>query len=228
MTSTAPSLGGTSALATNNDTVASSNIENDPWSTCQSFPETIDEFAVTHMTGLTSRAGELFSKWSVEDGEKSSTGKPMLHRDRLKFMAASDLTFALICHRHLDDITGILDRAPQLLDLNCGRGHKPLHMAVTSGRIDVVTQMLEKGAAVNAPILPSNVTALHLAYNDPEMVKILLEYGALPSNLTKWQKSPQDWAEAAPNSKTSPAGRSAILLEEASKDFEVLYMIPVF
>ena len=75
----ATGLTGVSAAATNNDTLPDTAIT-DPFSTCQSFPELVDEWAVRHMTGLVANAPILFTTFTGLDGDTSSSGLPMLRR----------------------------------------------------------------------------------------------------------------------------------------------------
>ena len=94
----------------------------------------------------------------------------------------------MICQRPLDEVATIIRRAPQLLDLVDGRGLFPLHMAAAGDDLGITKFMLSEGAAANVTTTPGLNTPLHLAYANPDMVRILLEHGALVSALNKWQK----------------------------------------
>lgn len=64
----------------------------DPFSSCQSFPELLDEFAVLHMAGLGLKAKLQFGQFTAMDGDTNVHGQPVLRRERLRFMASSELT----------------------------------------------------------------------------------------------------------------------------------------
>jgi hypothetical protein len=215
--SSAPGTGGTSGLGTRGgDTIDSSN-EPDFFQYCQSFPASLDLYAVTRMHGLSDQALPLFYEITKSDGDVDEHGRPLLRRERLKALAANELLFGLVCQRPAHEIAQLCEEFPHLVDEADARGHMPLHLAVLNGDVQTVKVLLECGAPVNASTSVQN-TALHLAYDRPEMAALLLEHGALPEAVNKWQKTAVDWCNATVNSATGPTGKVRAQIEAAEAD----------
>jgi hypothetical protein len=215
--SSAPGTGGASAFGTRGgDTIGSSN-EPDYFQYCQSFPASLDQFAVTRMHGLSDQALRLFYEITKTDGDVDEHGRPLLRRERLKALAANALLFALVCQRPAHEVAELCAQFPHLVDEGDARGHTPLHLAVLNGDAATVKVLLECGAPVNATTAVQN-TALHLAYDRPDMAELLLEHGALPEAINKWQKTVMDWCNATANSATGPTGKVRAMVEAAEAD----------
>lgn len=205
-----------SAPGTGGDQIDSSN-EPDYFQYCQSFPAAVDQFAVTRMYGLSDQALRLFYEITKADGDVDEHGRPLLRRERLKVLAANALLFALVCQRPAPEVAELCAQFPHLVDEADARGHAPLHLAVLNGDAATVQALLECGAPVNATTSVQN-TALHLAYDRPDMAALLLEHGALPEAINKWQKTAVDWCNATPNSATGPTGKVRAMVEAAEAD----------
>eukprot|EP00614_Pseudopedinella_elastica_P008619 CAMPEP_0172597974 /NCGR_PEP_ID=MMETSP1068-20121228/17960_1 /TAXON_ID=35684 /ORGANISM="Pseudopedinella elastica, Strain CCMP716" /LENGTH=288 /DNA_ID=CAMNT_0013397655 /DNA_START=75 /DNA_END=941 /DNA_ORIENTATION=- len=93
-------------------------------------------------------------------------------------------------------------------------------MAVCNDSVEVVKTLLEAGSPVNAKTNPAMSTPLHLCYDKPSMVELLVEAGAAIESPNKWQKTPLDLAQGAHNSEFGPAGEAARLMDEALDDLE--------
>ena len=131
--SSAPGTGGASAFGTRGgDTIDSSN-EPDYFQYCQSFPTSVDQYAVTRMHGLSDKALHLFFEITKADSDTDNHGRPLLRRERLKVLSANELLFALVCQRPAHEIAEIIDKFPHFVDEHDSRGHTPLHLAVMNG-----------------------------------------------------------------------------------------------
>jgi ankyrin len=94
---------------------------------------------------------------------------------------------------HVDDLVGILEHHPDLVDARprgiappgSGDGYAPLHDAVLNGDPGAVEYLLERGADVNGDS-GNGWTALHLAARSGrvEVCQLLLQRGANPNALT--------------------------------------------
>lgn len=73
-------------------------------------------------------------------------------------------------------------------------GNTPLHHAANLNRSVFVKELLARGADVNAQNPETSRTPLHLAvlYLSEECVEILLDFGADPEQLDKYNKTPMD------------------------------------
>jgi len=171
-------------------------MEIDPFQFCQTFPQQLDgrnpnscyfrihfrsvhlEFAVEHMNGLNEKAPAKFIEFCGLDNMTDLQGRPVIKRERLLKLSASEMHFALLCQRPPFEITEIIERAPHLVDIPDRKGHTPLHLAASSGHEEITKILLEAGASVNARTNVQN-TPLHMCFNKPQIVKLLLEAGAV-------------------------------------------------
>mmetsp|Transcript_66622 Transcript_66622/g.134304 ORF Transcript_66622/g.134304 Transcript_66622/m.134304 type:complete len:423 (+) Transcript_66622:153-1421(+) len=209
--------GGTSAMATIGDTLPD-GLAADPFQYNQSFPSPVEEWSVLQMHGLSEGASTIFNEIARVDGDVDAQGRPMLRREKLHALAASELHFALICQRPGWDVKDIVERMPHLLEVSDSRGHSPLHIAVMNGDPEVVSVLIAAGSPVNARTRVQN-TPLHLCYDKPEMVALLVGAGSQIEVINKWQKTPLDWCRATLNAKTGPVGTSRKIMENATSDF---------
>jgi hypothetical protein len=59
----------------------------------------VEEWTVLSMHGLSDNAKNVFNEMVRMDGDVDAQGRPLLRRERLHALAASELHFALICQR---------------------------------------------------------------------------------------------------------------------------------
>lgn len=57
---------------------------------------------------------------------------------------------AAICERDLQKVRGLLDASPELLHAGDGRGNQPIHWAVMTRQLDMINELLARGAEINA------------------------------------------------------------------------------
>jgi ankyrin repeat protein len=77
------------------------------------------------------------------------------------------------------EVGRFLDEDGRLVEATAGPGCRPLLLAVTRGRVDMVRLLLGRGAEIEARN-DKGFTPLHLAvaYNHEEVVEVLLDWGA--------------------------------------------------
>lgn len=81
---------------------------------------------------------------------------------------------------NLRRVAQLLDEEPSLLNQQDRLGRTPLFMAILAGRAEVVAFLLEKGASMSV-YLPTHISPLWasvLLADNPQTVKVLLQYGA--------------------------------------------------
>ncbi|RYD30528.1 MAG: ankyrin repeat domain-containing protein [Verrucomicrobiaceae bacterium] len=95
----------------------------------------------------------------------------------------------------MEDQPGFGNLAPVTVFSVSFLGDTPLHVAVRRGDIEIVAEMLEAGADIDA-IGQDGFSALHFAvmFDDVPIVLLLLENGASISTMSDWDESPLDSA----------------------------------
>jgi ankyrin repeat protein len=88
-----------------------------------------------------------------------------------------------IRERNLDEVKRLLDAQPELLHIGDGRSNQPIHWAVMTRQIDVIDELLARGADVNAPRFD----------------------GARPIQLTNGDYHYRGWRDVPKNWTTTPA-----------------------
>jgi ankyrin repeat protein len=79
--------------------------------------------------------------------------KLLAHKLETKFGASpkGEPVAAAIRERNLAKVQKLLDDAPQLLHAGDMRGNQPIHWAVMTRQIDIIDEVLNRGADINAP-----------------------------------------------------------------------------
>ncbi len=98
----------------------------------------------------------------------------------------------------------VLPTAEKLLDAGIflentdARGWRALHIAVDHQLLDFTKKLIHKGALLNSVMPKTQETALHLAVKkgNIEMVKLLLEEGAIPTVVDRTGTTPLELAHA--------------------------------
>lgn len=149
----------------------------DPFQYNTAFPALLDEFTVLSMNGLANNTRLKFVEFSKLDKQTDIHGRPMLKRERLISMCCSHLHFALMVQRPVFDIEDLITARPHLIDSVDAKGHYPLHLAVMNGDVQVLKTLIDAGSSVNVKTNVQN-TPLHLCFQNPEFVAVLIEAGA--------------------------------------------------
>ncbi|XP_077473254.1 ankyrin repeat and SOCS box protein 9-like isoform X2 [Stigmatopora argus] len=80
------------------------------------------------------------------------------------------------------------------VDLNLGQSGTPLHVACANRQVNAVRQLLDLGASVNISALGESPLHVSVRLQHPEMVSVLLDYGADTSLRNSDGKRPADMA----------------------------------
>lgn len=91
----------------------------------------------------------------------------------------------------IDELSSVLTRKPQAVNLETSSGLTPLHIAALWGRLETVKLLISNGANINAYDNKSE-TPLHKATLGarPEVAQLLIENGATVNPENKWGRTP--------------------------------------
>lgn len=89
------------------------------------------------------------------------------------------------------ELSALLEKTPELLNLGDESGATPLHWAAIEGQLVVVEFLISQGADVNAT-KNGGSTPLHWAKN-AETAEVLIQYGADINALNQYKGTPLHW-----------------------------------
>jgi len=151
-----------------------------------------EQFSVAYEGGDTVECARLLAEDPTFSNGTSEDGLPYLlsalHREshgappgmsEVLLEAGADVDAAAAAALGDDRrLSALIKKKPSLLHAGDAWGMQPLHWAAHCGHADVVADLLEMGADINAPA--ESWTALHLAteLGHGEVVRLLLERGA--------------------------------------------------